>query len=82
MEPNYFDLVANEVSTTMEIPADSLSSSTVFAEIGMDSLQALQLLVALEQLTGMQFEESDLKHFVTVQSVVDLLTERSKRAAA
>jgi acyl carrier protein len=82
MEPNYFDLVVNEVAVTMEIPADSLSPSTVFAEIGMDSLQALQLLVALEQLTHMQFEESDLKHFVTVQSVVDLLTERSKRAAA
>jgi acyl carrier protein len=48
----------------------------------MDSLQALQLLVALEQATQMQFEEADLKQFVTVQSIVDLLHERSRKAAA
>jgi acyl carrier protein len=82
MEPNYFDLVVNEVAATMEIPAGSLSPSTTFAEIGMDSLQALQLLVALEQLTHMKFEEPDLKHFITVQSTVDLLIERSKGATA
>lgn len=82
MEPNYFDLVAKEVAATMDIPVSSLSPETRFAEIGMDSLQALQLLVALEQITQMQFEESDLKQFVTVQSTVDLLVERSKKAAA
>ena len=80
MEPNYFDIVVNEVAGTMDIPATSLTSDTTFAEIGMDSLQALQLLVALEGLTGIQFEESDLKHFVTVQSTVDLIVDRSKRA--
>ena len=82
METNILDLVMNEVSSTMDVPLDSLSPETPLKEVGMDSLQALQLLVALEQATQMQFEEADLKQFVTVQSIVDLLHDRSRKAAA
>ena len=82
MEMNILDLVINEVASTMDVPLSSLSTETALKEIGMDSLQALQLLVALEQATKMQFEESDLKQFVTVQSIVDLLNDRSRKAAA
>ena len=82
MKLDVLNLVVNEVASTMDVPVNSLSPGTTLAEIGMDSLQALQLLVALEQATTMQFEEADLKQFVTVQSIVDLLNERSQKAAA
>jgi acyl carrier protein len=82
MNANALDLVVNEIAATLDVPAGSIRPESTLAEIGMDSLQALQLVVALEQATQVQFDEEDLKKFTTVQSIVDLLAERSKRAAA
>jgi acyl carrier protein len=82
MEVDVLDLVINEIASTMDVPADSLSAETSLADLGMDSLEVLQLLVALEEATKMQFKDSDLKQFVTVQSIVDLLNERWRKAAA
>lgn len=82
MEVDTFDLVTNEIAATMDVPLGSLRPETSLAELGMDSLQALQLLVAFEQALGMQLDEADLKQFATVQSIVDLLNERCGQAAA
>jgi len=77
-----FELVVNEIAATMDIPAASLHMDASLAEIGMDSLEALQLLVSLEQATQVQLEEQDLKKFTTVQSIVDLLNQRRKPVTA
>ena len=82
MEQDTLDLVVNEIATTIDIPASSLRPDTLLAEIGMDSLQALQLVVALEQAIGIELEEADLKRFTTVQSVVDVVNERCQKASA
>jgi acyl carrier protein len=63
-------------------PAASLHMDASLAEIGMDSLEALQLLVSLEQATQVQLEEQDLKMFTTVQSIVDLLNQRLRPVTA
>lgn len=76
MESDMFELVVNEIAATMDIPADSLHMDASLADIGMDSLEALQLLVSLEQATQVQLEEQDLKKFTTVGSIVDLLNQR------
>jgi acyl carrier protein len=82
MDSELFDLVVNEIAATMDLPVETLRPETSLAAIGMDSLQALQLLVALEQAAHVQLEEHDLKKFVTVQSIVDLMNERLQEAAA
>ena len=82
MESEMFELVVNEIAATMDIPAASLHMDASLAEIGMDSLEALQLLVSLEQATQVQLEEQDLKKFTTVQSIVDLLNQRQKPVTA
>lgn len=82
MEVKTLDLVINEIANTMDIPAAALSAETSLAGLGMDSLELLQLLVALEEATEMELSESDVKQFVTIQSIVDLLNERSRKAAA
>jgi acyl carrier protein len=82
MESEMFELVVNEIAATMDIPAASLHMDASLAEIGMDSLEALQLLVSLEQATQVQLEEQDLKKFTTVQSIVDLLNQRRKPVTA
>jgi acyl carrier protein len=77
-----FDLVVNEIAATMDTPISSLRADTSLAQIGMDSLQALQLLVSLEQALHIQLNEEDLKQFSTVQSIVDLVNNRCGQAAA
>jgi acyl carrier protein len=79
---NTLDLVVNEIAATMDVPAASLGPDTLLADIGMDSLQALQLLVALEQSAKIQLEEEDLRRFTTVRSIVDLLNMRWEKAGA
>jgi acyl carrier protein len=76
-----FDLVANEIAAVMDIPADSLSPDTSLAEIGMDSLEAAQLLVSLEEATQIQLDEKRMKRFATVQSFVDLVNRRAMALA-
>ena len=79
---NTLDLVVNEIAATMDVPPASLRPDTLLADIGMDSLQALQLLVALEQSAKIQLEEEDLRRFTTVRSIVDLLNMRWEKAGA
>ncbi len=81
MQSNTFQLVAKEIAAVMDVPAESLRPETSLAEIGMDSLEALQLLIVLEDATGIHLEEKDLTKFATVQSIVDLMDERTAAAA-
>lgn len=79
---NTFDLVVNEIAMTLDVPADSLDENTLLADIGMDSLQGLQLLVVLEQAAQVQLDEKDFQYFKTVGSIVKLLDERWRKGAA
>ena len=74
--------VANEIAAMMSIEASSLTPQTTLREIGMDSLEGLQLLIELERVTNATVEEADMKRFTTIQSIVDLLNERLQKAAA
>jgi len=66
----------------MGIEAGSLRPETTLDEIGMDSLEGLQLLIELERVTNLQVDEADMKRFTTIQSIVNLLDERLQDAAA
>lgn len=82
MQNGTFEMVVNEIAEVMDIPASTLRADSQLAAIGMDSLEALQLLVALEESLKVELEESDLKRFATVQSIVDAIEARREKAAA
>jgi len=77
-----YSKVANEIATMMGIEVSSLTPQTTLREIGVDSLEGLQLLIELERVTNATVEEADMKRFTTIQSIVDLLNERLQKAAA
>ena len=80
---NYtYSKVANEIAAMMGIEVSSLTPQTTLREIGVDSLEGLQLLIELERVTNATVEEADMKRFTTIQSIVDLLNERLQKAAA
>ena len=82
MQDETFNQVASEIAALMGIPASSLRPETTIVEIGMDSLDGLQLLIELERVTQTQIEEGDLKRFTTIQSIVDIVNLRLREAAA
>ena len=82
MKDDTFNKVVNAIAEMMSVPANSLTADMTLDEIGMDSLEGLQLLIELEQVTGIQVEEADMKRFTTIQSIVDLLNERFHKSAA
>lgn len=82
MHDETFHRVTAEIATLMGIPQDSLQPETTIAEIGMDSLDGLQLLIELERVIQTQIEEEDLKRFTTIQSIVDVVNQRVRAATA
>jgi len=45
-------------------------------DLDLDSIDAIDLTVRLEEKTGLSFKEDDLKSLQTIQDVVDFIDER------
>ena len=82
MHEDTYNRVVSEIAALTGLPADELRPETTIAEIGMDSLDGLQLLIELERVTGTEIEEKDLQRFTTIQSIVDVVNQRIRAAAA
>ncbi|MBK9740482.1 MAG: acyl carrier protein [Actinobacteria bacterium] len=59
------------VAELTELDADQLDVDTPFADVGIDSLMAMEIAVHVEHRYGVRFNEGDL---ATVTSVRDLST--------
>lgn len=46
-------------------------------DLGMDSLDAMELSMAIEEAFGLTIEEEALKKFVTVKDIVDYLESKA-----
>ncbi len=53
---NVFEVVANLIADRYEIDADSITAETTFQEIGIDSLDTVELLMDLEDEVGCELE--------------------------
>jgi acyl carrier protein len=71
-----------EVSERTGVPINSIDETAHLADLGVDSLQALQLLVMLERTYGIEIGEDDLQHFTSIQSVANLVARRWEAARA
>ena len=75
-------LLRGEVARMIEVPEDSIDDSAHLAELGMDSLQALQLLVLIERSYDLQIGEQELQQFTSIGAVTDLVMSRLNVAKA
>ena len=66
-------LLKQEISNHTEVPPESIDENAHLADLGIDSLQALQFLVLLERLYGITLNDEDLQHFRTVNKIVSLI---------
>ena len=75
-------MLMDEVARMLDIPVSSFSETSNLAELGLDSLQALRLLVQIERTYGVQLPEDDLQNFSTIQQVAQLAAEHMRDGAA
>ena len=75
-------LLKNEIANKTELPVESIDEEAHLADLGIDSLQALQLLVLLERSYGITLNDEDLQHFRNINTLSSLVASRIQGAAA
>jgi acyl carrier protein len=77
---NATDTVRQLASERLELPAERIEAAATLREAGIDSLAAIDLVVAIEERLGISFPERDLesmRSFDDLASVVErLLAEK------
>jgi acyl carrier protein len=75
-------LLKSEVARMIEMEVASIDDSAHLSELGMDSLQALQLLVLIERTYSLQIGEEELQQFTSINAVTELVISRLTVAKA
>lgn len=72
-----FQKVQTCVSTTLKVPiAQVQPSARLVEDLNVDSLFITQLALELEEEFDIPVDENDLPNLITVQSVVDFVTQK------
>ena len=65
-----------------EIPLEKLTAEArLFEELGLDSIDAVDLVVKVQELTGRRVDEADLRRVRTVRDVVDIVETQLTKVA-
>ena len=75
-------LLKNEIANKIDVSAESIDETAHLADLGIDSLQALQLLVLLERSYGITLNDEDLQYFRDINTLSSLVHSRIQEAAA
>ncbi len=57
---------------------DSIDPNANFKELGLDSLDVVELLLQLEEQYDIHFDDVDMSGIVTVQDLIDTIEKLSK----
>ena len=72
-----FELLHEILVTDFELEAEQLSPAAELAEdLDLDSIDAIDIAVRLEEVTGVRVEEEDLKTIRTLDDVVEVVHSR------
>ncbi len=61
-----------------DIPADEVTRDATFEGLGLDSLDVVDLTLALEEKTGITLEDDELEDVVSVGDAVDLADSKQQ----
>ena len=74
-----FEKVAKMLSEQLNVPVDSITpQSEVVKDLGADSLDVVELMMALEDDYGITLPENEVEGLKTVQDIVDMMNKLQK----
>lgn len=71
---NYFDTIKERLSSKLK--GQELTKDSVLRDLGIDSLDLVDLVFELEEEIGVQFEDDELLNIKTVQDLLDLIDKK------
>lgn len=72
-----FEKVKEIIMDTINCDGDKIvMEASLKDDLGIDSLDAMELSMALEEAYGLTIDEEDLHGFVTVQNIVDYIDSK------
>ncbi len=75
--PEIQSSIASLIAGQTEIPEEALTPDAQLAEMGLDSLEALRLLVLLEKEFNVRLDDGDLPQFRCIRSLSELIASRT-----
>ncbi|PON62563.1 Acyl carrier protein [Trema orientale] len=80
-QPETLKTVQSTIAKQLSIDENSVTPSTKFADLGADSLDTVEIMMALEEKFDVSIGEEGAENISTVQDAADLI-EKVKAAAA
>ncbi|MEG0366275.1 MAG: acyl carrier protein [Coprobacillus sp.] len=71
---DYFDKIKDRLSSKLK--GKELTKESGFKELGIDSLDLVDLVFELEEEIGVEFDDSELMKLNTVQDLLDLIDSK------
>jgi acyl carrier protein len=65
------------VCSKFQVPSDELLPGVTFADLGLDSLDLVELSLIIEQEVGVRISDDELAELGQLDNVADLVTSRS-----
>jgi acyl carrier protein len=66
-----FEQIKELIVTKKGVEAEKVTIDSSFGELGMDSLDAVELVADLEEQFNVQIPNADLQHFNTIRRAVE-----------
>ena len=74
-----YEKVCNMLAEQLDISADTITpQSEVVKDLGADSLDVVELMMALEDEYGITLPEGEVENVKTVQDIVDMMEKLQK----
>ncbi|KAH6768062.1 acyl carrier protein 4 [Perilla frutescens var. hirtella] len=80
-QPETLQVVQSTIAKQLSIDEVTVTPQTKFADLGADSLDTVEIMMALEEKFGVSVGEGGAENIATVQDAADLI-EKVKTAAA
>ena len=78
-EESVLESVKKIIADTLEIDVKEVKEeSNLIADLGMESLDLVDLVFALEEEIGTEFEDEELLSIKTVKDLLNLIDEKTK----
>ncbi|MBC7075128.1 MAG: acyl carrier protein [Syntrophomonadaceae bacterium] len=70
---DFFELAVKILAEQLDIDPEDIELDTAFEEIGADSIDIVEMIMALEDIYDVEFPEEDLGSYPTIGSLVSAL---------
>ncbi|KAH9653012.1 Acyl carrier protein [Citrus sinensis] len=80
-QPETLQTVQSTIAKQLSIDLSAVTPDTKFADLGADSLDTVEIMMALEEQFGVSVGEEGAENIATVQDAADLI-EKVKAASA